>query len=86
MVLRKPRKIWGHTVYLAAARSEKGLMALVCQADPEHAVQDYLERWQIEMVQTQMTKWYLRTFFTNGNDVPNLYLFIINYDPVNQEF
>ncbi len=48
MVIRKPRKVWGHTVYLAAARSEKGLMALICQADPERAVQDYLERWQIE--------------------------------------
>ena len=48
MVIRKPRMVWGHTVYLAAARSEKGLMAVICQADPEYAIRDYLERWQIE--------------------------------------
>ena len=48
MAMKKPRKVWGQIVYLAASRKGKELMVVICDANPSAAIADYLQRWQIE--------------------------------------
>lgn len=48
MALQKPRKVWGQMVCLAAARAGDELMVVICNAQPSTAIEDYLNRWQIE--------------------------------------
>ena len=48
MAMKKPRKVWGQIVYLAASRKGKELMVVSCDANPSAAIADYLQRWQIE--------------------------------------
>ena len=48
MTMQKPRRVWGQTVYLAAAKKGDELMVIVCDAEPGNAIADYLQRWQIE--------------------------------------
>ncbi len=48
MSIRKPRKVWGQMVYLAASRKGNELMVVICNDEPWRAIDDYLQRWQIE--------------------------------------
>jgi Transposase DDE domain len=48
-VLRCPRQVWGHWVYIAATRLADGSLLIVATADaPQHAIADYAQRWGIE--------------------------------------
>nr|RNJ65087.1 MAG: IS4 family transposase [Leptolyngbya sp. IPPAS B-1204] len=48
-VLRKPRQMWGHWVYVAALRLEDGSLLIVAtNRQPQRAIADYGKRWSIE--------------------------------------
>lgn len=48
-VLRKPRWLWGHVLYLSAKRLEEGEWLLIAsEAYAAHALDEYAERWTIE--------------------------------------
>lgn len=48
-VLRCPRRVWGHWVYVAALRLEDGdLLIVVTHHRPHRAIADYAKRWGIE--------------------------------------
>ncbi|MBD3886722.1 IS4 family transposase [Phormidium tenue FACHB-886] len=48
-VLRLPRQVWGHWVYVAALRLEDGdLLIVVTPHRPGYAIADYAKRWAIE--------------------------------------
>jgi len=48
-VLRHPRQVWGHWVYVAAMRLEDGsLLIVVTNHRPHQAMTDYSQRWGIE--------------------------------------
>jgi hypothetical protein len=48
-VLPKRRRLWGHWVYLAAARLEdNSLLIVITDHAPETAISDYAKRWGIE--------------------------------------
>jgi hypothetical protein len=48
-VLRQPRQVWGHWVYIAAMRLEDGSLLIVATSDaPQQAIADYAQRWGIE--------------------------------------
>lgn len=49
VVLRKPRKLWGHWLYVAALRLESGkLLIVVSNRQAHRAIADYGKRWSIE--------------------------------------
>ena len=48
MAIRQPRKVWGQMVYLAASKKGNDPMVVICNAEPWRAIEDYLQRWQIE--------------------------------------
>ena len=48
MAIKKPRKVWGQMVYLAAAKAGDDIMVVICNAEPASAIEEYLQRWQIE--------------------------------------
>jgi len=48
-VLRQPRLLWGHKLYIAALRLEDGeLLVVATQTQPQTAILDYAKRWGIE--------------------------------------
>lgn len=48
-VLKQPRSLWGHRLYIAALRLEDGeLLIVATQVRPESAIADYAQRWGIE--------------------------------------
>lgn len=48
-VLRRPRLIWGHQVYVAAMRLEDRSLLIVVSSQPAgRAIADYAKRWSIE--------------------------------------
>lgn len=48
-VLKQPRLLWGHKLYIAALRLEDGeLLIVATQTRPESAIADYAQRWGIE--------------------------------------
>lgn len=48
-VLRQPRLLWGHKLYIAALRLEDGkLLVVATQTHPQTAISDYAKRWGIE--------------------------------------
>jgi hypothetical protein len=48
-VLKQPRLLWGHQVYVAALRLEDySLLVIATQSDPQSAIADYAKRWGIE--------------------------------------
>jgi len=50
-VLRKPRWLWGQPLYLSAKRLEGGEWLLIASdADAAHALDEYTERWMIELL------------------------------------
>ncbi|WP_257282234.1 IS4 family transposase [Endozoicomonas sp. ISHI1] len=48
MAIRQPRKVWRQMVYLAASKKGSDPMVVICNADPWCAIENYLQRWQIE--------------------------------------
>jgi hypothetical protein len=47
--LRKPRRVWGHWVYVSGLRMEDGELLVVISSDnPHRAIADYAQRWGIE--------------------------------------
>jgi Transposase DDE domain len=49
VVLSKPRKLWGHWLYVAALRLESGdLLIVVSNRQAKRAIADYGKRWSIE--------------------------------------
>jgi hypothetical protein len=49
MVLNRPRRLWGHTLYLVGTRAPSGEHVIVMTTHtPEHALEDYRQRWQTE--------------------------------------
>ena len=49
IVLRKPRKLWGHWLYVSALRLEDGaLLIVVSNRQARKAIADYGKRWSIE--------------------------------------
>lgn len=50
-VLRKPRWLWGHPLYLSAKRLEDGEWLLIASDTyAAHALEEYAERWTIEIL------------------------------------
>lgn len=48
-VLKQPRWLWGHKLYIAALRLEDGeLLIIATQTHPQTAITDYAKRWGIE--------------------------------------
>ena len=48
-VLSRPRRLWGHWLYVAALRLEDGsLLVVATSKQPEEAIADYGKRWGIE--------------------------------------
>lgn len=48
-VLKQPRWLWGHKLYIAALRLEDGeLLIVATQIRPDGAIADYAQRWGIE--------------------------------------
>lgn len=48
-ILRQPRQVWGHWVYIAAMRLEDSSLLIVATSDaPHQAIVDYAQRWGIE--------------------------------------
>lgn len=48
-ILKQPRLLWGHKLYIAALRLEDGeLLIVATQIRPDCAIADYAQRWGIE--------------------------------------
>lgn len=57
MVLNRPRRLWGHTLYLVATRSCRGEHVIVVTAHaPEQALADYQKRWETECLFAAMKR------------------------------
>ncbi|NEQ26054.1 MAG: hypothetical protein F6K28_44800 [Microcoleus sp. SIO2G3] len=53
-MLKQPRLLWGHKLYIAALRLEDGKLLIVAtQIRPDCAIADYAQRWGIEISQPQ---------------------------------
>ncbi len=48
MAIRQPRKVWGQMVYLAASKKGNDPMVIICNTESWRAIEDYLQRLQIE--------------------------------------
>jgi hypothetical protein len=49
LILSSPRQIWGHSLYMIGFKMADGeLVIITTQEQPETALEDYKERWQIE--------------------------------------
>jgi hypothetical protein len=49
VVLSRPRKLWGHRLYVAALRLESGdLLIVVSNRQAKQAISDYGKKWSIE--------------------------------------
>jgi hypothetical protein len=49
LVLNRPRRLWGHTLYLVGTRASSGEHVIVITAHaPETALEDYRKRWETE--------------------------------------
>ena len=49
MVLNRPRRLWGHTLYRVGTRACSGEHGLVITTQaPENALEDYKKRWETE--------------------------------------
>ncbi|WP_157862511.1 hypothetical protein [Nitrosococcus halophilus] len=49
MILNRPRRLWGHTLYLVGTRAPSGEHVIVITTHaPEQALEDYRQRWQTE--------------------------------------
>ena len=48
MVLNKPRKVWGISLYLVGLRTSDEYVLLITDQKPETALSDYKKRWDIE--------------------------------------
>ena len=48
MATKQPRKVWRQMVYLAAFKKGSEPMVVICNAEPWRAINDCLQRWQIE--------------------------------------
>jgi hypothetical protein len=48
-ILSGPRRLWGHSLYLIGGKMSDGTLVIIATQDqPETALEDYKERWQIE--------------------------------------
>ncbi|RME60432.1 IS4 family transposase [Candidatus Parcubacteria bacterium] len=47
-VLNTTREVWGMQLYVAAARLANDYVIVITDFDPDHALDDYLRRWEIE--------------------------------------
>ena len=57
MVLNRPRRLWGHTLYLVETRSSAGEHVIVITTHaPHQALADYRRRWEIECLFAVMKK------------------------------
>ncbi|MFK5894846.1 MAG: IS4 family transposase, partial [Pseudomonadota bacterium] len=48
MCLRKPRQLWGSTVYLGATRTKDGYVIIISNVYTTDILEDYAQRWEIE--------------------------------------
>jgi hypothetical protein len=57
MVLNRPRKLWGHTVYLVGTRATSGEHVIVMTTHaPDTALDDYRKRWETECLFAAMKR------------------------------
>jgi hypothetical protein len=57
MVLNRPRRLWGHTLYLVATRAVNGEYVIVVTTHaPQQALADYRKRWDIECLFAAMKR------------------------------
>jgi hypothetical protein len=57
LVLNRPRRLWGHTLYLVGTRAASGEHVIVITAHaPQSALEDYRKRWQTECLFAAMKR------------------------------
>lgn len=57
MILNRPRRLWGHTLYLVGTRAPSGEHVIIITTHaPEQALEDYRQRWQTECLFAAMKR------------------------------
>ena len=56
-LIRQPQKVWGQMIHLAASKKRSDPMMMICNVEPWPAIEDYLQRWQIETMFQAMKGW-----------------------------
>jgi hypothetical protein len=57
MMLNRPRKLWGHTLYLVGTRSVAGEHVIIITTHaPQQALLDYQKRWETECLFAAMKR------------------------------
>ena len=70
LILSGKRIVWGHSLYVIGLKMADGEFVIIAtQEQPETALENYQERWPIEIVFTQMTKTSVLAGGAGGDDV-----------------